>query len=64
LEFEWDENKSRQTYRDRGFDFGFASQAFSDPAAFREPDLRFPYGEARIRLFGAIQGRLFVVVYT
>jgi uncharacterized protein len=64
LEFEWDKNKSQQSYRDRGFDFEFATRAFSAPTAFREPDLRFPYGEARIIHYGEIQGRLFVVVYT
>ena len=58
MEFEWDENKSQQTYRDRGFDFEFATRAFSDPTAFREPDLRFPYGEARIIHYGEIPGRL------
>ena len=64
LEFEWDDNKSQQTFQDRGFDFGFATQAFADPAACREPDLRLPYGEERVRLYGEIEGRLFVVVYT
>ena len=64
MEFEWDDNKSQRTLQDRGFDFGFASQAFSDPEAFREPDTRLGYGEARVRLYGQIQDKLFVVVYT
>lgn len=64
LEFEWDDNKSQQTFQDRGFDFGFATQAFADPSACRESDRRLPYGEERIRLYGEIEGRLFVVVYT
>ena len=64
LEFEWDDNKSQQTFQDRGFDFGFATQAFSDPSGFREPDQRLPYGEDRFRFYGEIQGKLFVVVYT
>ena len=64
MEFEWDDNKSQRTLQDRGFDFGFASQAFADPEAFREPDNRFPYGEDRVRLYGQIQKTLFVVVYT
>jgi len=64
LEFEWDDDKSEQTLQDRGFDFGLASQAFTDPEAFREADTRFDYGEDRFRLYGQIQGRLFAVVYT
>jgi len=64
LEFEWDDNKSQQTFQDRGFDFGFATQVFSDPAGFKERDQRFLYGEDRFRFYGEIQGRLFVVVYT
>jgi len=64
LEFEWDDNKSQQTFQDRGFDFGFATQAFSDPSGFREPDQRLPYGEDRFRFYGEIQGKLFVVVYS
>jgi uncharacterized DUF497 family protein len=64
LEFEWDDNKSQRTLQDRGFDFGFASQAFSDPEAFREHDTRLGYGEYRVCLYGQIQKKLFVVVYT
>ncbi|NQW38018.1 MAG: BrnT family toxin [Cyanobacteria bacterium] len=64
MEFEWDDNKSQQTFQDRGFDFGFTTQVFSDPWGFREPDQRLPYGEDRFRFYGEIQGKLFVVVYT
>lgn len=31
MEFEWDDNKSQQTFQDRGFDFGFATQAPTGP---------------------------------
>jgi uncharacterized DUF497 family protein len=48
----------------REIGFGFATQAFADPSACREADRRLPYGEERIRLYGEIEGRLFVVVYT
>ena len=64
MESEWDDEKSEQTHQDRGFDFGFASQAFIDPEAFREVDTQLEYGEDRFRFYGQIQGRLFVVVYT
>ncbi len=64
LEFEWDDNKSQQTFQDRGFDFGFATQVFSDPSGFTEPDQRLPCGEDRFRFYGEIQGKRFVVIYT
>lgn len=40
LEFEWDERKSDQIFEERGFDFGFAVQAFLDPNAIHRPDDR------------------------
>lgn len=64
LEFEWDEHKSNQIYEKRGFDFGFAVQAFLDPEAIHAPDARINYGEDRFRVYGRAQGRLLVVVYT
>lgn len=63
-EFEWDETKSAQCQRDRGFDFAYAVQAFLDPGRSVETDDRHDYGEARHRLYGRIEGRLFAVVYT
>ena len=57
LEFEWDEHKSNQVYEERGFDFGFAVQAFFDPQAVHQPDTRSGYGEDRFRLYGHAQGR-------
>jgi uncharacterized DUF497 family protein len=47
LEFEWDEHKSNQVYEERGFDFGFAAQAFFDPQAVHQPDTRSGYGEVQ-----------------
>lgn len=64
LEFEWNDNKSQQTFQDRGFDFEFATQVFSDPAGFTEPDQRLPYGEDRFRFYGEIQGKIFVIAFT
>ncbi|QPN68599.1 BrnT family toxin [Synechococcus sp. CBW1006] len=63
FEFEWDDNKCQRTLQDRGFDFGFASQAFSDPEAFRERDTRLEHGEDRVRLYGQIQKKFVVVFY-
>jgi uncharacterized protein len=64
IEFEWDEAKSEQCLRDRGFAFAFVVSAFVDPGRRVEIDQRWQYGELRYRLYGRIDGRVFVVVYT
>lgn len=64
MEFEWDDNKSQACFIQRGFDFAYVIKAFFDPARVIEPDNRRDYGEKRYRLFGHVDGRLFVIVYT
>jgi uncharacterized protein len=64
LEFEWNEAKSEQCLRDRGFSFAFVVSAFTDPRRQVEIDERWKYGEVRYRLYGRIGGRLFVIAYT
>lgn len=64
LNFEWDEAKSDACFKERGFDFAYAAQAFFDPCRWIAPDLRHSYGEERLWLLGRIDTRVFVVVYT
>jgi uncharacterized protein len=64
IQFEWDEAKSEQCLRERGFPFAFVVPAFADPHRQVEVDQRWEYGEMRFRLYGRIGDRLFVVVYT
>ncbi len=64
IDFEWDGAKSDSCFQERGFDFSFAARAFLDPDRIIQPDIRHSYGEDRYRLMGAIEYRLFVVVYT
>lgn len=64
MEFEWDEAKSEQCRKGRGFSFVDVLPAFSDPARMIEPDRRYEYGEERFCLYGSIEKRLFVVIYT
>lgn len=64
MEFEWDEAKSERCRRERGFSFADMLPAFSDPERTVEPDSRYEYDEERFCLYGKIEGRLFVVVYT
>ena len=64
MEFEWDEAKSERCRRERGFSFADMLPAFSDPKRMIEPDRRYEYGEERFCLYGRVEGRLFVIVYT
>lgn len=64
MNFEWDADKSERCFRERGFDFSYAAQAFFDPDRVVREDLRYSYGEDRYQLTGRIEGRLFVLVYT
>src|SRR3954468_9178702 len=64
MEFEWDERKSDDCLQARGFDFAYAIQAFLDPGRMTEIDRRHEYGESRYRMFGRIEDRIFIVVYT
>jgi len=64
LAFEWDAVKSNRCPRERGFSFADVQPAFADPARRVEADIRHDYGETRFRLFGRVDGRQFVIVYT
>lgn len=64
MDFDWDDPKSDACLAERGFDFAYAAQVFLDPGRLIEIDGRFDYGEARYRVLGRIEGRVFVVVYT
>ena len=64
MEFEWDDTKSNDCFKHRGFDFAYAIRAFLDPSRIVERDRRWDYGEDRYRLLGAIERRVFVLIYT
>jgi hypothetical protein len=64
MHFEWDETKSEACFRERGFDFAYAANAFFDPHRSVHADRRREYGEDRFRLIGRIEERVFVVVFT
>ena len=63
MEFEWDDAKSDDCFAHRGFDFAYAIRAFLDPNRIVGMDRRWDYGEDRYRLLGAIEGRVFVLIY-
>lgn len=64
MKFEWDNDKSQACFIQRGFDFTYVAKAFFDPTKIIESDNRKEYGEQRYRLFGLIDERLFVIVFT
>ncbi len=64
MEFEWDEAKSDACFKDRGFDFAYALQAFLDPDRIVRKDTRRDYGEDRYQLLGVIDNNLFFITYT
>lgn len=61
--FEWDEEKSDATLRERGFDFEYGSRIFEGPLV-QVVDRRFDYGEVRIRAIGVVDKDVLTVVYT
>ena len=64
MEFEWADAKSDACLAHRGFDFAYAIGAFLDNDRIVGRDRRWDYGEDRYRLLGAIESRVFVVIYT
>ena len=64
MEFEWDDGKSDDCFTHRSFDFSYAIRAFLDPNRIIRRDRRWDYGEDRYRLLGAIEARVFILIYT
>jgi uncharacterized DUF497 family protein len=63
MDFEWDEQKSERTRKERGFGFDVAARIFEGPT-FEFPDERRDYGELRMVALGAVEEEVLVVVYT
>jgi uncharacterized DUF497 family protein len=64
MDFEWDLAKSNLCQISRNFDFAYVISIFKDPTIVIERDQRWDYGEERYRAIGAIDKRVFVVVFT
>ena len=64
MEFEWDDAKSNDCFLRRGFDVAYAIRAFLDANRINGRDRHWDYGEDRYRLLAAIEGRVFVLIYT
>jgi uncharacterized protein len=63
MEFEWDDAKSDQNLRQRGFGFDYATCVFDGPTIETVDDRR-AYGEIRIRAIGQVDENVLVVIYT
>ena len=64
MKFEWDERKSLDCFRIRGFYFHLAAQVFGDPRRKVKLDSRYIYGEDRYLALGRVDGRVLTIVYT
>ena len=64
MKFEWNDAKSADCFAKRGFDFAYVIRVFVDPKRMIRQDERKSYGEERYQLFGCIDERLFVIVFT
>lgn len=63
MRYEWDEAKSEENLRRRGFDFAQAMRVFEVPTT-SDIDARHDYGERRERVTGYVDGRALRVVFT
>ena len=63
MRFIWDARKSSRNFRERGFDFEFATQVF-DAKTLERVDSRRDYGERRMIALGNAQDVPLTVVYT
>jgi uncharacterized protein len=63
VRFEWDDAKSEANFRERGFDFAFATLIFDDPT-FQVEDRRRDYGERRVVAIGVADNVHLTVVFT
>ena len=63
MRFTWDPAKSEANYRERGFDFAFATLVF-DGLTLERLDDRQDYGERRVIAIGLADGVPLTVVYT
>ena len=62
--FEWDEEKSRWTLAERGFDFAHVARVFADKRRLERTDRRRDYGEDRYQTVGEVDGKTFFVAFT
>ncbi len=63
MKYEWAQDKNDRNFRQRGFDFAYASGVLEGPVRIEEDDRR-DYGERQLLATGVVDGIELVVVYT
>jgi uncharacterized DUF497 family protein len=61
--FEWDDDKAAQNWRDHGVSFEMAREAFSDAFAVEWVDAQQDPREERYTMIGTVENRLLFVAY-
>jgi len=62
--FEWDDDKAAQNWRDHGVTFDMARAAFNDAFALEWLDVEQDAGEERYAMIATAESRLLFVAYT
>ena len=63
-EFDWDPTKARSNLDKHGMPFDYATRVFLDPSLVELDTSRPTDRERRMKAIGAVEGRVFSVVYT
>jgi len=63
MEFDWDESKSEEVRKRRGFGLAEASRIF-EGFTLEWSDVREDWGEARVVAIGEVEGLVLAVIYT
>ncbi len=63
MQFEWNEEKRREIYEERGIDILEAALIFESPVLTKQ-DNRHDYGEKRLISLGMVDDEAFIVVHT
>jgi uncharacterized DUF497 family protein len=61
---EWDEDKRKSNFAERGIDFADAAEVLADPNMSLYLDERADYGEERFNAYGLSNGRKIRVCFT
>jgi uncharacterized DUF497 family protein len=61
--FEWDDDKAAQNWRDHGVSFEMAREAFMDPFAVEWVDAEQDPSEERYAMIALVESRLLFVAY-
>jgi len=64
MKIEFDRTKDAANIAKHGVSLAFAEKVLDDPHRVEILDLRFDYGEDRWAVFGRVEGRVWICVYT